>query len=153
MTNEELKQYILSVMPDSAFEEGKQFLSVTIPSGKILQLSDCMKKNPALYLDYLFCVTGVDWTTHYTVVYHLTSTVHKHSLVVKAKIDDHTNPAIDTVYHYWRTAEFHEREIYDLLGIRFNNHPDLRRILLEDDWKGYPLRKDYTDDVNIVELE
>lgn len=153
MINEELKQYIISVIPEAIIEEGKQFSGVTIPSEKILSFAESLKKNPAASFDYLFCVTGVDWVTHYTVVYHLTSTVHQHSLVVKAKISDHASPAIDTVCNLWRTAEFHEREVYDLLGIKFNNHPDLRRILLDDDWNGFPLRKDYVDDVNIVELE
>lgn len=153
MTNEELKQYILSDIPEAIVEEGKQFLTVTVPSEKLLLFAENLKKNPDTSFDYLFCQTGIDWLTYFTVVYHLSSTVHKHSLVIKAKIADHTDPAVDTVCNLWSTAEFHEREIYDLLGIKFNNHPDLRRILLEDDWKGYPLRKDYVDDVNIVELE
>lgn len=153
MTNEELKQYFLSIIPDAVVEEGKQFLTVTVPSEKLLLFAENLKKNPDTSFDYLFCVTGVDWLTYFTVVYHLTSTVHKHSAVIKAKIADRANPAIDTMCNLWSTAEFHEREIYDLLGVKFNNHPDLRRILLEDDWKGYPLRKDYVDDVNIVELE
>ena len=86
------------------------------------------------------------------VVYHLESTVHGHKMVLKVKISDRENPAVDTVSDIWKTAEFHEREVYDLFGIKFNNHPDLRRILLEEDWEGYPLRKDYKDEVNIVEL-
>ena len=73
-------------------------------------------------------------------------------MVLKVKISDRENPAVDTVSDIWKTAEFHEREVYDLFGIKFNNHPDLRRILLEEDWEGYPLRKDYKDEVNIVEL-
>ncbi len=153
MANEELKQYILSLIPDAVLEEGKQFLNVTIPSEKIFFLAENLIKKPEASFDYLFCVTGVDWVTHYSVVYHLTSTTNKHSLLVKAKIADHVNPAIDSVCNLWRTAEFHEREIYDLLGIKFNKHPDLRRILLDDSWNGFPLRKDYIDEVNIVELE
>jgi len=86
------------------------------------------------------------------VVYHLNSTQHKHYIVLKVKTDDRVNPNFDTVCDIWRTAEFHERETYDMFGIRFNNHPDLRRIFLEEDWKGYPLRKDYVDEVNIVEF-
>jgi NADH:ubiquinone oxidoreductase subunit C len=61
------------------------------------------------------------------------------------------NPNFDTVCGLWRTAEWHEREIFDLLGIKFNNHPDLRRLFLDDEWVGYPLRKDYKDDINIIE--
>jgi NADH:ubiquinone oxidoreductase subunit C len=86
------------------------------------------------------------------VVYHLESTTHKHQLELKVRTDDRVNGAVDTVSDIWRTAEFHEREAFDLVGIRFNNHPDLRRIFLEEGWLGHPLRKDYVDEVNIVEL-
>ena len=153
MKNEELKQFILSLVPEAVFDEGKHFLSVNIPSEKIYFLSENLKNNSALSFDYLFCLTGVDWLSFFSVVYHLTSTSLGHSLVIKAKIQNYENPAIDTVCNFWRTAEFHEREIYDLFGIQFNNHPNLRRILLEDDWAGFPLRKNYVDDVNIVDLE
>ena len=86
------------------------------------------------------------------VVYHLESTKQGHTIVLKVKTEDRQNPVFDTVCDIWRTAEFHEREIFDLLGIRFNNHPDLRRLFLDENWVGYPLRKDYQDEVNIVEL-
>ena len=85
------------------------------------------------------------------MVYHLTSTSHRHTVVVKSKLD-RVNPEIETVCDIWRTAEFHEREAYDLLGIRFLNHPDLRRLFMTDDWQGWPLRKDYEDPVNMIKL-
>jgi NADH:ubiquinone oxidoreductase subunit C len=71
-------------------------------------------------------------------------------VVIKAKINSRENPEIDTVCDLYRTAEFHEREIFDLYGIVFKNHPDLRRLLLTDDWVGYPMRKDYVDPVNMI---
>jgi NADH:ubiquinone oxidoreductase subunit C len=71
--------------------------------------------------------------------------------VVKAKIEDRNQPIIETVYSFWKSAEYHEREIFDLMGITFTNHPDLRKIFLDADWVGFPLRKDYIDEVNIVE--
>ena len=77
---------------------------------------------------------------------------HRHEVVIRTQITDKENPTVDSVYDLWKTADFHEREIFDLLGIKFNNHPDLRRIFLDDDWEGYPLRKDYVDEINIVEL-
>lgn len=153
MTNEELKQAILNILPEAVIEEGKQFLTVTIACEKILLLAEKLKNDSQFLFDYLFCLTGVDWIKEFTVVYHLRSTALGHSLVLKAKIADRVNPVVETVSRLWPTAEFHEREVYDLLGIKFNNHPDLRRILLEDDWKGFPLRKDYVDEENIVELE
>ena len=108
-------------------------------------------QQPPFEMDYLFCLTCIDWKTHLTMVYHLTSTIHRHTVVVKAKLD-RTTPAIASVANTWRTAEFHEREVHDLFGVRFNNHTDLRRLVLTEDWEGYPLRKDYEDPVNMIKL-
>ncbi len=85
------------------------------------------------------------------MVYHLTSTIHRHMLVVKSKLD-RINPEIETVSDIWRTAEFHEREVYDLFGVKFLHHPDLRRLFMTDEWNGWPLRKDYEDPVNMIKL-
>jgi NADH:ubiquinone oxidoreductase subunit C len=79
------------------------------------------------------------------VVYHLTSTTLHHTVVLRVVLADKANPSVATVSDLWAGAEYFEREAYDLLGIRFENHPDLRRLFLEDDWVGYPLRKDYKD--------
>jgi NADH-quinone oxidoreductase subunit C len=86
-----------------------------------------------------------------TMVYHFSSTVFRHTIVVKVKLD-RNNPEIETVSDIWRTAEFHEREVYDLFGVRFLHHPDLRRLLLTDDFEGYPLRKDFEDPINMIKL-
>ena len=80
------------------------------------------------------------------MVYHLLSRAHKHAIVLKAKIADTNNPQIETVCDIWQTANFHEREVYDLFGVKFINHPDLRRLLLDENWDGYPLRKNYVDE-------
>lgn len=151
MSNEELKTFISQIIPDAEFIEDKQFLHCTIPSEKILQLATTLKSDSQTSFDYLFCLTGVDYSDHMQVVYHLKSSQHQHEFVLKAKIHTRENPEIETVCHLWRTAELHEREVYDLFGIRFKNHPDLRRLLLTDDWQGYPLRKDYEDPINIIE--
>jgi NADH:ubiquinone oxidoreductase subunit C len=86
------------------------------------------------------------------MVYHLESLSLNQILVVKAKINDRENPMIDSVCSIWKTAEFHEREAYDLFGVRFNNHPDLRRLFLTEEWVGWPLRKDYEDPINMIKL-
>jgi len=110
----------------------------------------------------LNCITAVDyfepdpkkakrvkWDPHLELVYHLSSTVHKHSLVVKVMLPRWQNdqegelPRVPSVSDIWRTAEWHEREVYDLSGVFFEDHPDLRRILCPEDWVGFPLRKDY----------
>ena len=152
MNNDNLKARILEIVPDAQQEESKQYLTLLIPAGSLHSLALKLKNTPDFALDYLFCLGGVDYGKQLGVVYHLTSTLQKHSLVIKVKTDDRVNPTFDTVCDIWRTAEFHEREVFDLFGIRFTNHPDLRRIFLEEDWKGYPLRKDYVDEVNIVEF-
>jgi len=108
-----------------------------------------LKEDKDLAFDYLICVTGVDHADHLQMVYHLESTHHKHMLVVKVKTTDRQNPVVETVSDIWPTAEFHEREAFDLLGITFSNHPDLRRLFLDENW-GFPLRKDYKDDIHIV---
>jgi NADH:ubiquinone oxidoreductase subunit C len=85
------------------------------------------------------------------MVYYLLSRNFKHELQLKVKLPDRDNAVIETVSDIWKTAEFHEREVYDLFGVKFENHPDLRRLFLDENWPGYPLRKDYTDE-NMIEL-
>ncbi len=151
MNNEEIKKFILDRVAEADCVEGAQFLQVTIPSEKILPLASELKSNETTSFDFLFCLTAVDWPDHMEVVYHLKSTRHDHQFVLKAKINTRENPEIETVCHLWRTAELHEREAYDLFGIKFSNHPDLRRLLLTDDWEGWPMRKDYEDPINMIE--
>ena len=85
------------------------------------------------------------------MVYFLNSKTHKHNIVVKAKITDTINPKIESVYDIWKTAELNEDEIFDLFGVTFLNHPNLRRLFMPEDWPGFPLRKNYVDD-NMIEL-
>lgn len=150
MTNELLKDCISARFPDATWEEG-QFLNLIISPEHLRELMLWLRSDSELHMDYLFCLSAVDYTDVFSVVYHLTSRVHRHTLVVKARISDRENPSVSTVCDIWRTAEFHEREAYDLMGISFVNHPDLRRMFLDDSW-GFPLRKDYTDHTNIVAL-
>lgn len=151
MTNEELKQCMLELLPDAAFEEGGEWLVVTPDATQWKRFALQLREFSTLHFDYLFCLSCIDWKTHFTMVYHFTSTKFRHTLVVKIKLD-RTNPVIDTVCDIWRTAEFHEREVYDLFGVQFTHHPDLRRLFMTDDWKGWPLRKDYEDPVNMIKL-
>jgi len=84
------------------------------------------------------------------LIYHLESISNRHNIVLKVKTDDRENPTLDSVCDIWRTAEFHEMEIFDFFGIKFNNHPNLKRLFLTPDWDGYPLRKDYVDEANMI---
>mgnify|MGYP002399536816 FL=1 len=147
-----LQEKLLSICPTATFEENTQWPTINIESTEWRRLAEQLKNDPELAFDYLFCITGVDWKTHLSMVYHLSSTIHRHTIVVKAKISDRNNAAIESVYNIWATAELNEREAYDLFGINFTNHPDLRRLFLTDDWVGYPLRKDYEDPINMIKL-
>jgi NADH:ubiquinone oxidoreductase subunit C len=150
MTNEEFKEQLSLVVPAVTFEETGEWLNVLITPGDWRNLAVSLRNKP-FDMDFLFCLTCIDWKTHLMMVYHLTSTIHRHNIVVKAKLDREA-PQIESVSAIWRTAEFHEREVFDLFGVHFNNHPDLRRLLLTDDWEGWPLRKDFEDPVNMIKL-
>jgi len=151
MLKEDLKIKITELLASAAFDEAGEWLNISIEPSEWPGLAYKLRHTPGLDFDFLFCVTGVDWKTHLGMVYHLTSTIHRHNIVVKAKLN-RENPEIETVSNIWRTAEFHEREAYDLFGVKFISHPDLRRLFLTDDWKGWPLRKDYEDPVNMIKL-
>jgi len=151
MLNEELKIKITEMLASASFDEAGEWLNINITPADWPTLALQLRDAAGLDFNFLFCVTCVDWKTHLGMVYHLTSTSHRHNIVVKAKLD-RENPEIETVSNIWRTAEFHEREVYDLFGVKFIGHPDLRRLFLTDDWKGWPLRKDYEDPVNMIKL-
>ena len=130
--------------------------------GVLVPVCEFLRDQPHLQFNMLNCITGVDyfhsdpkklakssWQPHLEVVYHLSSLTHKHSLVLKIKTprwkDGHAGqlPEVPSVSSVWKTALWHEREVYDLVGVWFTGHPDLRRILCPEDWVGHPLRKDY----------
>ncbi|REK06479.1 MAG: NADH-quinone oxidoreductase subunit C [Bacteroidetes bacterium] len=152
MDQESIKNRLQEKYPSYQIDEGGQWIVLNVPVSDWKQVAAELRNEAEFELDFLFCLTAVDWKTHFSVVFHLRSILHNHELVVKVKIDDRQNPVLETVSDIWRTAEFHEREAYDLFGIRFNYHPDLRRLFLTEDWKGWPLRKDYEDPVNMIKL-
>jgi NADH:ubiquinone oxidoreductase subunit C len=152
MTNEDLKTRIAALLPTAGFEEGGEWININIEPADWLAAAGKLRNTEDLFFDYLFCLTCIDWKTHLTMVYHLSSTLHRNSLVVKCKLD-RNNPAIESVSHIWKTAEFHEREVYEMFGINFLNHPDLRLLILPDGWEGRnPMRKDFEDPINMIKL-
>ena len=153
MSREQLKEKLLILFPDAEHTENKQYLMLTVDAGIIALVSKKLKTDKTLLFDYLFCLTGTDYPTYLTVTYHLQSTTLGHSLVLKAKTTTRENPVVPTVSQVWVTSEFHEREVAEMYGIAFENHPDPRKLLLPDDWKGFPMRKDYYDPEHIIELE
>jgi NADH-quinone oxidoreductase subunit C len=145
----QLVEFIKSFGQDLEIKEGKQFVEVTVPSSRLYSLALQLREREEVSFDFLFCLSGVDYGQDLGVVYHLRSTVYGHTVVLKTRTSDRVHPQFDSVSDIWKTADFHEREVYDLLGIKFTNHPDLRRLFLDNSW-GFPLRKDYVDDINIV---
>lgn len=102
-----------------------------------------LRDESSLKMDYLMCLSGVDYNTGTLgVVYHVSSVALKHKITLKAFCTK-DDPHVQSVHTVWGTANWHEREAYDMVGILFDEHPDLRRMLLPDDWVGHPLRKDY----------
>jgi NADH:ubiquinone oxidoreductase subunit C len=152
MTNDELKISITALLPAAVFEEGGEWVNVQVEPLAWKSFATQLQQAPELCFDFLFCVTGVDWKTHLSLVYHFRSTQYGHVLVVKVKLD-RTHPAIETVSDLWRTAEMNEREAYEMFGIQFLHHPDLRLLILPDGWEGRnPMRKDFEDPVNMIKL-
>ena len=152
MTTEELKIRITELLPAAVFEEGGEWLNVYVEPGEWKNMAMMLRNDPAVEFDYLFCVTCIDWKTHLTMVYHLTSTKFRHNIVVKSKLN-FSNPVIETVSDIWRTANFHEREVYEMFGVNFLHHPDLRLLILPDGWEGKrPMLKDFDDPINMIRL-
>ncbi|HNW76304.1 MAG TPA: NADH-quinone oxidoreductase subunit C [Bacteroidales bacterium] len=152
MDREKLKEKVLGLVPGLQSEETRDFTAVTVAADNLHALALQLKNDPDLLFDSLLCLSGVDWGKELGVVYLFESTKQKHMLEVKVKTTDREKPCFDTLSDIWSGAILHEMEVFDLFGIFFKGHPDMRRIFLAEDWVGYPLRKDYVDEVNIVEL-
>jgi NADH-quinone oxidoreductase subunit C len=152
MTKEDLKIKLTDLFPAASFDETGEWLNINFTAADFITAMELLRSKGELSFDYLFCLTCVDWKTHLSMVYHLESTTYRHQLVVKVQLD-RNKPEIETVSHIWRTAEFHEREVYELFGVIFLNHPDLRLLILPDGWEGKnPMRKDFEDPVNMIKL-
>jgi len=152
MTNEELKTKIAELLTDASFEEGGEFLTVNVDAAAWKAFARQLHFDEALQFDYLTFLTCIDWKTHLTMVYHLDSYTCHHNLVVKIKLAA-DKPEVATVSDVWATANFHEREVYELFGVNFLDHPDLRLLILQEGWEGKnPLRKDFEDPINMIKL-
>ena len=152
MTTEGLKARITELLPAATFDEGGEWLNINIEPKDWLALAQQLRNDISLHFDYLFCLTCIDWKIHLTMVYHLTSTKYRHNIVIKSKLD-RNKPEIESVSQIWRTADFHEREVYEMFGVNFLNHPDLRLLILPDGWEAKnPLRKDFEDPINMIRL-
>lgn len=116
---------------------------VVVETSAVAEVCRHLKDAPDLACDTLMCLSGVDTKEKLQIVYHVYSMARRHRVVLKVETPREGEPPVPSVSGVWGTANFHEREAYDMFGFRFEGHPDLRRILCPDDWEGYPLRKDY----------
>lgn len=152
MSNEELKTKINELLAAATFDETGEWLNIAVDHKDWLPFAQNLRKEESLQFDYLFCLTCIDWKVNLTMVYHLSSTILRHNIVVKSVLSN-DNPEIESVSQIWKTAEFHEREVYEMFGVNFLNHPDLRLLILPDGWEGKnPMRKNFEDPVNMIKL-
>ncbi len=141
----QIVEWIREVSPEVIVDEKASPKAIIIPAADMVKICQVLYENPQTYFDSLSCLTAIDngvQANTMEIVYNLYSIPFNIHLMVKTTLP-RENPVIDSVAHIWCTADWHEREAFDMYGIRFNNHPDLRRILMPADWEGYPLRKDY----------
>ena len=116
--------------------------TIKVSSNHILEVAKFLRDDDDMQFDFLSCLSGVDLKGKLAVVYQLFSMVKRHKITIRVEVQTE-NPSVPSVESIWKTANWHEREAFDLFGITFAGHPDLRRILLPYDWDGHPLRKDY----------
>ena len=141
LNGEEVAKKIAEVVPGSVAAADK--VAVVVSSKSLYQVAEFLKNTLGLDFDYLNDLTAVDYLDYFEVVYHLTSLKHNHSLVLKTRCYEREKPIVSSVVSLWRAADFQEREVYDLMGITFEGHPNLKRLLLWEGFAGHPLRRDY----------
>ena len=138
---EEVAKKISEAFPGSVAAADKT--AVIAINRSLYQVAESLKNTPEFAFDYLANLTAVDYLDYFEVVYHLTSLKHNHSLVLKTRCYDRDKPTVPSVVSLWRAADLQEREVYDLMGITFEGHPNLKRLLLWEGFPGHPLRRDY----------
>ena len=116
---------------------------IWVKSSKVADVASFMKSDVGLDFNFLNSITAIDYINHFEIVYHLTSIDKEHTAIIKTRLDGREELSLPSVYHLWRGADFQEREIWDLMGIGFSGHPNLKRIMLWEGFDGHPLRKDY----------
>ncbi len=137
----ELAAKIEAQVPGSV--TGSDQKDVHVAAEKVAEVARFLRDDPGLWFDYLVHLTSVDFVDYFEVVYRLVSIKHNHSAVVKARAYGREEPTVPSVSGIWKGAELQEREVYDLMGVHFEGHPNLKRIMLWEGFEGHPLRKDF----------
>jgi len=117
--------------------------AILVKAESLLDVMSFLKKSPDLAFDYMTTITAVDYFDYFEVIYLLVSMEKNHGLTIKTRVFDREQPSLPSVISLWHSADYQEREIYDLMGIAFKGHPNLKRIVLWPEFKGYPQRRDY----------
>jgi NADH-quinone oxidoreductase subunit C len=141
MTSKEIASQLAAKFPGAVEEVGRD--SVLVKTEVLVEVAAYLKDTEGLKFEYLNYITAVDYYSYFEVVYQLTSLEHNRSVILKTRCYERDNPTVPSVTGLWQGADFQEREIYDLMGIRFEGHPNLKRIFLWEGFNGYPLRKDF----------
>lgn len=149
-----IQEKIAKLFPEATFEEG-DILLINIPDAKLHDLAKTLRDDAELSFDYLVTIVGMDWTDRLGCVYYLTSTAHNTHVSIRVSTENRDNPMLHSIADLWMIAGIYEREVYDFYGIVFIGNPDMRRLFLSIDWKGFPLRKDYdmSQEQNPVSIE
>ncbi len=141
LSGKEIASKIEEKFPGSVVESSPD--NLVVRNDSLPDVARFLKDTEGLDFDFLNFVTATDFYDHFEVVYMLSSLEHNHSLMVKVRCYDRENPSLPSVVGLWQGADFQEREIYDLFGIRFEGHPNMKRIFLWEGFEGHPLRKDF----------
>ena len=141
LSGEELAEKVVSAVSGSVEETTHDALWVKAP--RVAEVAAFLLSDEGLDFKFLNSISAVDYIDHFELVYHLTSFSKKHAAIVKTRLNGRDGLSLPSVYHLWRGADFQEREIWDLMGIHFEGHPNMKRIMLWEGFEGHPLRKDY----------
>ncbi len=141
LSSKEIVDQLSEKFPGAVEEAGKD--SILVKSDSLIQVAAYLKDTDGLKFEYLNYITAVDYYVYFEVIYQLTSLEYNRSIIFKTRCYGRENPTVPSVTSLWQGADFQEREIYDLMGIKFEGHYNLKRILLWDGFPGYPLRKDF----------
>ena len=117
--------------------------NVWVRPSRVEEVARFLRDDPELDFQFLNSISAVDFIEHFEVVYHLTSLRRQHTAVVKTRVFGREDLSLPSVYHVWRGADFQEREVWDLMGVQFEGHPNMKRIMMWEGFEGHPLRKDY----------
>jgi NADH-quinone oxidoreductase subunit C len=143
VTGARLAGVVQASLPDAISDVVED--AVYVAPGALLRVCRRLRDEPSLAFDYLIGLTAVDYVDYFEVVYHLLSISLKHSAVVKMRLPGRTDLRVPSVTSVWKAADFQEREVWDLLGIAFDGHPNLTRIMMWEGFPGHPLRKDFLE--------